>query len=55
MNLKSWRKISVASEEFDALMAALDRAESKGYLPDAIAEEWEAFQWEEIYDSEGEK
>lgn len=49
-NLKSWRKISVASDEFDALMAALERAESKGYLPDAMAEEWAAFQWEEIGD-----
>lgn len=30
---------------FDALMNALERADRKGYMPDAIAEEWEAFDY----------
>jgi hypothetical protein len=38
--------IKVDKEKFGNLMYALDRAEEKGYLPDAIAEEWSAFEWE---------
>lgn len=41
-----WRLVRV-NEHFDALIAALDRAESKGYLPDSIREEWENFACDE--------
>jgi hypothetical protein len=34
-----------AVKGFDELMTALNRAESKGYLPDAVAEHWSAFDW----------
>jgi hypothetical protein len=40
--------IRVEKDRFDRLMDALDRAESKGYLPDAMAEEWTAFEWEVV-------
>ena len=36
---------SVRVKNFAPLMKALDRAEGKGYLPDAIAQEWEAFEF----------
>jgi hypothetical protein len=39
-----WRLVPV-NEHFDALMAALDRAERKGYLSDAIAESWVDFDY----------
>jgi hypothetical protein len=35
----------VAVTGFDDLINALDRAERKGYMPDAMAEEWAAFDW----------
>jgi hypothetical protein len=35
----------VAVKGLSALIQALDRAERKGYLPDAMADEWEAFEW----------
>jgi hypothetical protein len=38
--------IKVDKDRFDQLMDALDRAESKGYMPDAIAQQWSAFEWE---------
>jgi len=38
-----WKTVSVVG--FDELMQALDRADRKGYMPDAIKEEWEAFNW----------
>jgi hypothetical protein len=38
--------IKVDKDRFDQLMDALDRAESKGYMPDAIAQRWSAFEWE---------
>lgn len=37
----------IAVKGFDALVAVLNRAESKGYMPDAIAEEWDAFDYRE--------
>jgi hypothetical protein len=39
-----WKLIKV-NDQFHALMESLDRAQSKGYMPDAISEEWEAFDW----------
>ena len=39
-----WKTVSVIG--FDELMNALDRADRKGYMPDAIREEWEGFNWE---------
>jgi hypothetical protein len=39
-----WKLVRV-NEHFDALIASLERAESKGYLPDAMAEEWAAFDY----------
>jgi Lar family restriction alleviation protein len=41
-----WKLIRV-NEHFDALIAALERAESKGYLPDAMADEWANFACDE--------
>ena len=38
-----WKDVSVVG--FDELMNALDRADRKGYMPDALKEEWEAFNW----------
>ena len=35
----------VAVKGLDDLVCALERAESKGYLPDAVAEEWAAFDY----------
>lgn len=35
----------VAVRNFNDLMLALDRADRKGYMPDAMAGEWEAFQY----------
>jgi hypothetical protein len=40
--------IKVDKDKFDGLMGALDRAESKGYMPDAMAEEWAAFEWDAL-------
>ena len=37
---------------FDDLLRALDRADSKGYMPDALVGEWEAFDWEVVSDPE---
>jgi hypothetical protein len=34
---------------FDALLTALERAECKGYLPDAIAAEWDAFDYSPVH------
>ena len=36
----------IAVKGFDELMQALDRADRKGYLPDAVADEWDAFDYE---------
>ncbi|MCA8376328.1 hypothetical protein LGM80_23485 [Burkholderia multivorans] len=41
-----WKLVRV-NEHFDALIAALERAESKGYLPDSVREEWENFACDE--------
>ncbi|WP_146125477.1 hypothetical protein [Burkholderia multivorans] len=41
-----WKLVRV-NEHFDALIAALERAESKGYLPDSMREEWENFACDE--------
>jgi hypothetical protein len=35
----------VLVKNFGDLMDALDRADRKGYMPDALAEEWAAFDW----------
>lgn len=43
MNEYQWKDVSVVG--FDELMRALDRADRKGYMPDAIKEQWEAFNW----------
>lgn len=45
---KPTRLIEV-SESFDALLTALNRAENKGYLPDAIVSEWEAFDYSPVH------
>ena len=45
---KPTRVIEVG-ESFDALLTALNRAENKGYLPDAIASEWEAFDYSPVH------
>lgn len=39
-----WKLIAV-NAQFNDLMDNLDRAQRKGYMPDAISEEWEAFDW----------
>ena len=44
MSEYQWKTVSVVG--FDELMQALERADRKGYIPDAIKEEWEAFNWE---------
>ena len=44
---EGWRTIAV-NPGFDALFEALERAQSKGYMPDAMADEWEAFDYREI-------
>lgn len=41
-----WRTIEVF--EFDNLMTALDRADRKGYMPDAMVDWWNAFQYREV-------
>ncbi|MDN7609862.1 hypothetical protein QZM28_24495 [Burkholderia multivorans] len=41
-----WKLVRV-NEHFDALIAALERAESKGYLPETMREEWENFAYDE--------
>ena len=41
-----WKLVCV-NEHFDALIAAMERAEGKGYLPDAMAEEWANFECDE--------
>lgn len=43
---EAWKLIRV-NEHFDALMRALEHADSKGYLPDAMREEWENFACDE--------
>lgn len=40
--------IAVEKRTFDALIAALDYAHRKGYLPDAMVEEWEEFDFVRI-------
>ncbi|MFQ3458689.1 hypothetical protein PMN64_35975 [Bradyrhizobium sp. UFLA01-814] len=41
-----WKLVRV-NEHFDDLIIALERAEAKGYLPDAIAESWRVFACDE--------
>lgn len=41
-----WKLVRV-NEHFDALIEALERADSKGYLPAAMREEWENFACDE--------
>jgi hypothetical protein len=36
------------NQSFNDLFDAIERAESKGYLPDAIQEEWDAFSYRPI-------
>ena len=43
MSEYQWKTVSVVG--FDELMRALDYADRKGFMPDAIKEEWEAFNW----------
>ena len=43
MSEYQWKTVSVIG--FDELMGALKHAERKGYMPDVIREEWEAFNW----------
>jgi hypothetical protein len=43
MSEYQWKTVSVVG--FDELMRALERADRKGYMSDAIKEEWEAFNW----------
>jgi len=43
MSEYQWKTVSVVG--FDELMQALERADRKGYMSDAIKEEWEAFNW----------
>lgn len=38
----------VAVSGLDELIDALDRADRKGYMPDAMREEWEAFCFREV-------
>jgi hypothetical protein len=35
----------IAVKGFDELVQALDRADRKGYIPDAVADEWAAFDY----------
>ena len=44
--MEKWKLVRV-NEHFDALIDALERAESKGYLPDAMKEEWANFACDE--------
>jgi hypothetical protein len=48
---EGWKTIQVNSA-FDALMTALDRAERKGYLPDAMSDEYEAFDYRDALTGE---
>ena len=41
-----WRLIAV-NEVWGALERAMNRACSNGYMPDALGEEWNAFDWRE--------
>ena len=38
-----WKDVGVVG--FDELMQALERADRKGYMPDAVKEAWEGFNW----------
>jgi hypothetical protein len=40
-------KFVLVNDQFDALMSALDRAARKGYMPDAVADEWQAFDYDD--------
>lgn len=44
MSEYQWKTVSVVG--FDELMQALDRADRKGYMPGALQEEWEGFNWQ---------
>jgi hypothetical protein len=44
MSEYQWKNVSVVG--FDELMQALDRADRKGYMPIALQEEWEGFNWQ---------
>ncbi len=43
MSEYQWKAVSVVG--FDELMEALERADRKGYMPDAVKEAWEGFNW----------
>ncbi|MEX3983748.1 hypothetical protein AB4Y45_32720 [Paraburkholderia sp. EG287A] len=43
---EGWKLVRV-NEHFDALIEALERAEEKGYLPDAVRESWDNFACDE--------
>ena len=43
MSEYQWKDVSVVG--FDELMEALERADRKGYMPDAVKEAWEGFNW----------
>ncbi|WP_430229622.1 hypothetical protein [Paraburkholderia tropica] len=45
-----WKLVRV-NQHFDALIEALEHAESKGYLPDALKEEWASFACDENVDA----
>ncbi|MEK6298571.1 MAG: hypothetical protein V4793_45925 [Paraburkholderia tropica] len=47
---KGWKLVRV-NQHFDALIEALEHAESKGYLPDALKEEWASFACDENVDA----
>jgi hypothetical protein len=38
-------KLVLVNEGFDALMSSLERAHRKGYMPDAITEDYEGFDY----------
>lgn len=40
-----WRWVQVESKSFDDLLSVLDRADRKGYMPDAMHDEWDAFKY----------
>jgi pyridoxine 5'-phosphate synthase PdxJ len=44
---EGWKLIAV-NEGFDAFMAATHRADNKGYLPDAMHDEWAAFDYSAV-------
>jgi hypothetical protein len=44
---EGYKLVLVKAKEFDALISVLERADRKGYMPDAMIDEWNAFDWRE--------